>query len=174
VTSLNNTYNEVGTVYSVPVIYWDALSTGCSSIGDVFSQTIRSLQIYNGAPSTNIVYNTQSTELVQNTPTPLSRAILANQVDIATGIEFDVTDVTDLLTAWIDYAIVFGTYRRNGRLSIISDTVSVTLSDTNLELNSDASVVFHVGFVGSVIVLYYTSTGTVPGIMTYIQTVWTT
>ena len=174
VTSLNNTYNNVGTVYSVPVIFWDVLSTGCSSIGDVFSQSVRSLQIYNGAPARNSVYNTQSTELVQNTPTPLSSTIFANQVNASTGIAYDIADVDNMLTVWIDYAIAFGNYRRNGRLSIISDTITVGLSDTNLELNTSASVVYNVAISGSMVTVYYTSTGTISGTMTYIETVWTT
>ena len=174
ITSLNNTYNEVGIVHTVPAIYWDTLSTGCSSIGDVFSQTARSLQIYNGAPATNTVYNTQYTELVQNTPTPLRHSILANQVNISTGIVFDVATATNMLTAWVDYAIVLGTYRRNGRLSIVSDTVTVKISDTNTELNTNASVIFSAGISGSVVTIYYTSTGTTSGTITYIQTNWTT
>lgn len=174
VTSSNNTFYTVGTVYAVPAIYWDLLTTGCSSIGDVFSQTVRSLQIYNGVPSANTVYNAQSTELVQNTPTPLSHSILANQVNTSTGITYNLTYATNMLTAWVDYSIVFGTYRRNGRLSIISDTVTVKLSDTNTELNTDASVIFSVGISGSVVTIYYTSTGVTPGTMTYIETTWTT
>lgn len=174
VTSLNNTYNTVGTVYSVPAIYWDTLSTGCSSTGDVFSQLTRSLQIYNGAPARNAVYNTQSTELVQNTPTPLSHSILANQVNTSTGIVFDIAGATNMLTAWVDYAIVFDTYRRNGRLSVISDTVTVKLTDNNNELNTSASVVFSAGISGSLVTIYYTSTGTTSGTITYIQTNWTT
>ena len=174
VTSLNNVYTTVGTVYAVSAIYWDALTGDCSSIGDVFSQNIRSLQIYNGAPAYNTVYNAQSTELIRNTPTPLSRSILINQVNTSTGIVFDTAIATDMLTAWVDYAIVLGTYRRNGRLSIISDTVTVTLSDTNLELNTDAVVTFSVGISGAVVTIYYTSTGTTSGTLTYIQTNWTT
>jgi hypothetical protein len=174
VTSLNNTYMTVGTVYAVPAIYWDALSGECSSIGDVFSQNTRSLQIYNGDPAYNTVYNTQSTELVNNTPTPLSSSILANQVNTSTGIVFDTAIATNMLTAWIDYAIVLGTYRRNGRLSVISDTVTVKLSDTNTELNTDAVVTFTVGISGAVVTIYYTSTGTTSGTLTYIQTNWTT
>jgi hypothetical protein len=174
VTSLNNTYTSVGLAYTVPAIYWDPLSVRCSSIGDVFSQPVRSLQIYNGAPAQNIVYNAQSTELVNNTPTPLSHSILANQVNTSTGIVFDVATATDMLTAWVDYSIVLDTYRRNGRLSIISDTVTVKLTDTNTELNTDASVIFSVGISGSMVTIYYTSTGTTSGTITYIQTNWTT
>jgi hypothetical protein len=79
-----------------------------------------------------------------------------------------------MLTAWIDYAIVLGTYRRNGRLSVISDTVTVKLSDTNNELNTNAVVTFSVGISGAVVTIYYTSTGTTSGTLTYIQTNWTT
>lgn len=174
VTSTNNSYYDVGNAYTHQSIYWDVNTLSCSSIGDVFSQTDRTLRIFNGSPATNAVFNAQSTELVENTPTPRTATILAGQSNTSTGIRFSLIPATNMLTAWVDYSLVLDTYRKNGRLSIISDTVTVQLTDTSNELNTDESVVFSAAIVGNNVVVRYTSTGSTSGVMSFITTYWTT
>lgn len=173
ISSINNSYVNIGAEYGHYSIYWGANSVNCASIGDMFDQTNPTLRIYNGAPQTNAVFNAQSTELVKNTPTPMTATIAANQTNASTGIAFSLTYATDMLTAWVDYSIVLDAYRKNGRLSIISDTSTVQLSDTSTELNLSESVVFSAAIVGTDVVINYTSTGTTNGVMSYMTTHWT-
>ncbi len=174
ISSTNNSYFDVGNAYNQHSIYWDVGTLNCSSIGDVFNEPDASLRIFNGAPQTNAVFNAQSTELVENTPTPRSKPILFGQTNTSTGIIFSLLNATDMLTAWVDYSVVLGSYRKNGRLSIISDTVTVQLSDTNNELNSSESVTFDAVITGNNIVIRYTSTGSTNGVMSFITTYWKT
>ncbi len=174
ITSTNNSYSDVGNEYSQHSIYWGVGALNCSSIGDVFSQIDPSLYIFNGSPTTNAVFDAQIAEIVNNTPTPAVETIQFGQTNASTNITFSLVGATDMLTAWVDYSIVLNSYRKNGRLSIISDTVTVQLTDTNTELNSSESVTFSAIISGSNIVIRYTSTGSTNGVMSYIKTYWAT
>lgn len=174
ITSTNNSYSDVGNGYGQHSIYWGVGALNCSSIGDVFSQIDPSLYIFNGSPTTNAVFDAQIAEVVNNTPTPAVETIQFGQTNASTNITFSLVGATDMLTAWVDYSIVLNSYRKNGRLSIISDTVTVQLTDTNTELNSSESVTFSAIISGSNIVIRYTSTGSTNGVMSYIKTYWAT
>jgi len=171
VTSMNNQYTNVGTTASVPAIYWDSLTQACSSIGDVFSAATSTYRIHNGNPGSNLIFDAQQTGLVTNKPTPIVISLLHGQTDSFTGIAYSISGITSFFGE-IKYSIVLDTYRRSGTLTITSDGITAELSDSSVQLNSDANVLFSVGVVSSVIQIYYSSTGSTTGTMNYIQTIW--
>lgn len=174
ITSSNNNYVDVGNEYNRYAIYWSNATSSCSSIGDVFDQINPSLYVYNGSPSTNVIFDAQLIEFTNTNPTPDTATILPGQTNASTGITFSLLTATNMLTAWVDYSLSLGSYRKNGRLSIISDTVTVQLTDTSNELNTSESVVFGAIVSGNNIVIRYTSTGSTNGMMSFITTYWTT
>jgi hypothetical protein len=171
VTSTNNFYTEVGVTQGVPSIYWSAGTDSCSSIGDVFSANIPIGRIHNGNPARNLVLDAQQTGLVTNTPTPLNVTLLNGQTNALTGIAYSTVGVTSFFGE-LKYSITMGTYRRSGTLIITSDGTSADLSDSSVQLNAAASVVFSISVSVNMIEISYTSTGSTPGTMNYIQTLW--
>ena len=95
----------------------------------------------------------------------------SNQVNASTGISFSVAGITTF-TAFIDYAVNLGTYRKAGRLSIISDGTTANLVDSSVDLFTGNSITFTVGVTSSILHLYYTTVGTGSGTLSYIQTYW--
>jgi Pectate lyase superfamily protein/Major tropism determinant N-terminal domain len=171
VTSINNSYIEVGVTQGVPAIHWSAGTDSCSSIGDVFSANTPQSRIYNGNPGKNLIFDAQQTGLVTNTPTPLAVVLLNGQTNALTGIAYSTTGVSSFFGE-IKYSITMGTYRRSGTLTITSDGTTADLSDSSVQLNTNVSVVFSVTVSGNMIEVSYTSTGSTPGVMNYIQTLW--
>jgi len=171
VSSVNNSYTDVGIAETEPVIYWGTNTNACTSIGDVFSQADRSKRIINLNPGSNLVFNAQQSELIVNRPTPLSVTLLDNQLDAATGISYSMQGITTF-SGCISYSITMDTYRRTGQLQITSDGSTASVLDTNVELNMDVSVSFSAAIVGNNLVINYTSTGSNPGLMKYIVTYW--
>lgn len=168
ITSSLNAYAYTG---NVGVAFLSS-SVSSASIGDTFSEQNPYLQIYNTNPGYNLVFDAQQTGLVNNTPIPWTLSIIANQVNASTGITYDISNITDTFAAFLDYSLNLDTYRKVGRLSVVSDGTSVQVSDAATELNMDASVTFSATIAANIITITYTSTGTTTGGMQYIQTYW--
>ena len=171
VTSMNNSYNNVGATLGVPAIYWSPSTLNCTSIGDIFTAGYRDGRIINGNPAKNLVLDAQQSELVTNNPTPILLTLYSNQVDTATGITYSITGYSTFFGE-IKYAIKMGSYMRSGTLTITSDSVTAMLRDSSVQLNNSVAVTFSAAIVGTNLVVLYSSTGSIAGSMSYIQTYW--
>jgi len=173
VSSVNNSYQNIGDPSTMPAIVWSAACENCQSIGDVFDVTDRAYRVLNNNPGYNLIFDPQQTELVNNAPTPHIDTILPNQVNAATGIAYDLTNVTTTFTAFIDYAVSLDTYRKSGRITVISDGTTADLTDAATELNNDASMIFSVSVVPGVsLSINYTNPAALTGTLSWIQTYW--
>ena len=173
VSSINNSYQNIGDPSTVPAIVWSVNCENCQSIGDVFDVTARAYRVLNNNPGYNLIFDQQQTELVNNVPTPHVDIILPNQINTATGISYDLTNVATTFTAFIDYAASLDTYRKSGRITVISDGSTADIADSAIELNTNAVVTFSVSTVPGVsLSIDYTSTGAVTGTLSWIQTYW--
>ena len=173
VSSVNNSYQNIGYPSTLPAIVWSAICENCQSIGDVFDVTDRAYRVLNNNPGYNLIFDPQQTELVNNAPTPHIDTILPNQVNAATGISYNLANVTTTFTAFIDYAVSLDTYRKSGRITVISDGTTADLADAATELNNDASVVFSVSTVPGVsLSINYTNPDALTGTLSWIQTYW--
>jgi hypothetical protein len=173
VSSVNNSYKNIGDPSNMPAIVWSVACENCQSIGDVFDVTDRAYRVLNNNPGYNLIFDPQQTELVNNAPTPHIDTILPNQVNAATGISYNLANVTNTFTAFIDYAVSLDTYRKSGRITVISDGTTADLTDASTELNNDASVVFSVSTVPGVsLSINYTNTDALTGTLSWIQTYW--
>lgn len=168
VSSIDNSFAGV----AVMAISWSSTCVLCQSMGDVFDAITQPNRIYNGNPGHNLVFDVQHTELVNNQPSPMSAVIDANQTLGQTGILFDVSTISTTFTLFIDYSLNLDSYRKAGRLTVVSDGATAALTDTGVELNASASVVFSVSVTGGLLEIYYTSTGLTSGTLSYIQTTW--
>jgi Pectate lyase superfamily protein/Major tropism determinant N-terminal domain len=171
VTSVGNSFKNVGTVAVVPAIYWTPGSQACSSVGDVFDQNNRTYRIYNGQPNVNMVLDAQQTEIVQNVPTPMSVTLLPNQTSVSTGITYSLSGISTF-TLQIPYTVTMDTYRRGGTLYVVSDGATAELVDQSVSLNNAVSITFGVTVVSGTLEILYTSTGSASGILKYITTEW--
>lgn len=169
VSSIGNNFANIVS-YSIS---WTNMCTLCQSIGDIFEQATVGGFVSNGNPGYNLVFDVQQTQVVNNQPIPYQVGILPGQAGTATGITFDLSNVAISFTAFLDYSVSLDSYSRAGRLSIISNGVTASISDTGVDLNATESVTFSVSIAGSVLSIDYSSTGTSAGIMSYIQTTWT-
>ena len=171
VSSINNTYYDVGIANTVPAVYWGAGTQSCSSIGDIFSQTDRTYRITNLNPSSNLVFDAQQTELVNNRPTPLSVTLLYGQTNALTGISYSIVGC-NTWSGVLTYSITMGTYQRSGQLNIIANSSTAQLSDSSVQLDTSVSITFSAEIVGTNLVILYTSNGATNGTMKYIDTYW--
>ena len=170
VSSIGNRYINVGSGATSAIIF-SVNANGCQSVADTFNTGNRALCVVNNNPGKNLIFDPTQTELVSNTPTPFIAAVSSNQVNASTGISFSVAGITTF-TAFIDYAVNLGTYRKAGRLSIISDGTTANLVDSSVDLFTGNSITFTVGVTSSILHLYYTTVGTGSGTLSYIQTYW--
>ena len=173
VRSINNTYQNIGDPSTVPAIVWSIDCENCQSMGDIFDVSDRIYHVLNNNPGYNLIFDLQQTELVNNAPTPHLNTILPMQVNTPTGISYDLTNVVATFTAFIDYAVRFDNYRKSGRITVISDGSTAAITDAATELNNDASVVFSVSVVPGVsLSIDYTSSASINGTLSWIQTYW--
>ena len=170
VSSIGNKYINVGSGTTAGLVF-SSTTSGCQSIADTFNSNISSLCALDLNPGKNLIFNPGQTELVSNTPTPLIKTIQGNQTNTSTGITYNVAGATTF-TAFIDYAVNLGTYRKCGRLSIISDGTSVNLVDSGADLSTGNSITFSVAINSITLTVYYTSIGAGIGTLSYIQTYW--
>lgn len=168
VTSINNSYDFSGNT----AISWSGNCVVAQSVADTFGDADMALQVTNNNPGYNLIFNPQQSGLVNNTPVPWNISLASNQVNTSTGITYDITGLGNTFVAFIDYSLNLSTYRKVGRISIVSDGTTVDLSDASTELNLAASVIFSVTLASNIITLQYTSTGSGTGSMQYIQTYW--
>jgi Pectate lyase superfamily protein/Major tropism determinant N-terminal domain len=175
ISSLGNRFKNVGEINNVPVVKWYPHTKHASSIGDTFvTQLQHHLRVENGNPGSNVVFNAQGIEIVTNEPTTPTLQLLPNQTDTFTGIRLKMYDTDRVFAGFVDYSLRLDNYYRSGRLQIISDTVTVNISDHSTELNNDQQVVFSAVVSGLYININYTSTGMTPGKLNYITTQWST
>lgn len=171
VSSIANSFAYI----SGSAISWSAVCTLCQSMGDIFVPGTVSAQVTNGNPGYNLVFDVQQTELVTNQPVPRQEQILAAQSLSPSNIQFDISPYATSFTVFLDYSLNLDGYRKAGRLTITSDCTTAAISDSATELNALESVVFSVVIVpNDNITVWYTSTGTTDGSMSYIQTIWGT
>lgn len=167
VSSLQNNFSYI----DVNCVYWSSICNLCQSMGDIYMPGTVTAFVTNDNPGYNLVFDVQQTELVNNTPTPRSVVIQPGQVNQTTGIQFDIGSSTTF-TAYVDYVLNLDTYRRSGRLTMVSDGTTVAISDAATELNMAESVTFSATLSSGIIDVLYTSTGTSNGALAYIQTTW--
>lgn len=167
VSSLQNNFSYI----DVSCITWSSSCSICQSMGDIYLPGTVSAFVVNNNPGYNLVFDVQQIEVVNNTPTPRESIILPAQVGQPTGIQFDVSAATTF-TAYVDYALNLDSYRKSGRLTLVSDGATVAISDAATELNMAESVTFSATLSSGIIDVLYTSTGSTNGTLTYIQTTW--
>lgn len=172
VTSIGNQYINCGRYDEVPAINWANGTTGCSSIGDVFSETDRNSRIYNGEPEQNIVFNAQQPEVVSNRPTPIRGIINPHTSNGWFGAEYSILTVIESFAGFINYSMTVGSYRRAGQLQIISDGYSVNMHDNYTELGSNPGVSLTAVLTGGMVQIHYTNTSATAGSIRYIETFW--
>jgi hypothetical protein len=169
---MNNTFSAVGVAGPNNSIHFDASTTNCSSINDVFSQTDLNKLVAIGNPAINLFVSPQRTSMPSNMPFALGPVTLADNIAVpaSTGITYDTAVVNSIV---INYTISRGATRRMSRLTLISDGTTVAISDTGNDLSSSPGITFSATIAAGIITLKYISTSTgSAGTMKYIETKW--
>jgi Pectate lyase superfamily protein/Major tropism determinant N-terminal domain len=174
ITSMANMFSNSGAYTAVPSMYFDAQAVYCASIGDVFDQANPALNIHNGNPGQNLLWNQQKPGLVNNQPLPFLGVLNAGATNANSNIMIPLTYATNMLCATIDYAVSQGTYRATGQLRLISDLATVHIDDSRTQLNSSVTLTFGAIISGSDVIVTYTTNGGSAGQLTWIQTYWYT
>ncbi len=174
VVSANNVFDVVGDLYSVAPIYFGNATVACSSINDQFSVTGRS-PVFLGNPQANIFISPKQVSIAVNKPIALGPiTLLDNSTAVSTGISY----VGSLYNSiFIEYNIVRGSARRSGKLTIITDGVTVDFDDYGVDLNSEVwgtvGVTWSMAVVSGSATIYYTTTGNGNNAtFSYIETKW--
>jgi len=174
IVSSNNVYDTVGDNYSASPISFGPLTTGCASINDVFSVQGRA-RVVIGNPVTNLLISPQQVSIASNAPTPIGPLALIDNTTLAsTGISYP-TSVYN--TIFLQYSVIRGTGYRAGKITIITDGVSVAMEDEGVDLitgnNASVGVTWSANVTSGTVNLNYTTTSTgTNGNLYCIETTW--
>lgn len=173
IISSNNVYDTVGEVLGNPPIYFDPVSNNCSSINDTFSLANNFIEL--GNATSNIIASPQKVSLAIQKVTPIGPiTLLDNKVNTSCNVSWDITLNTVI---FLHYSIQRSVAKRAGRLTLLVQNTTVTISDDGIDAEPSlfgvVGVTWSATVVGNFVNLLYTTTSIgVNGNFWYTQLSW--